>query len=118
MAKEKTVNYTDDMVATIVEMYEQGGNAAIPAIAEKVARGERSVRAKLASLGVYVKDVASVKATVDKGPTKKEMLAKLRGLVEFDVGDNFNALSKAGVQKLIDHFSAQASEAETEVETD
>ena len=84
MTKEK-VNYTDEMVEKATEMYLDLGNDGMDAIAEAVGRSVRSVRSKLVRDGVYVAPVKPETKPKDEGPTKKEMLAELADLVDFDV---------------------------------
>ena len=74
------VNYTDEMTARAVEMYNELGNDGVDAIAEELGRTVRSVRSKLVREGVYVAPVKATKAPVDTGPTKKELLNDLRQL--------------------------------------
>jgi len=51
MAEAKQ-NYTEEMVAQAVELYEQLGNEGMEEIAEAIGRSVRSVRSKLVREGV------------------------------------------------------------------
>ena len=101
------VNYTDAMVATAVEMYNELGNEGVDKIAETLGRSVRSVRSKLVREGVYVAPVKVTKTKVDTGPTKKEMLNTLEGLVDFDV-EGLMGANKDAIQALIDTFGTIA----------
>ena len=79
------VNYTDEMVATATEMYQELGNEGMQKIADAVGHSIRSVRSKLVREGVYVAPAKPEAKPKDEGPTKKEMLAELADLVDFDV---------------------------------
>jgi len=104
MATEKTPNYSEEAVALIRQMYEEGGNAALDNIAQAVGKTKRSVISKLVREGVYVAAVKPVKAAVDSGPTKKEMLRELESL-NFSAEGLDNA-SKSAIQRVIDLVAA------------
>lgn len=104
-AKEAKVNYTDAMVTTIVDMYNELGNAGIDAIAAAVSRPVKSVRAKLVREGVYVAPVKGPKAEKDEGPTKKELLVELESLVSFDVTGLLGA-TKGAIADVIEFVKA------------
>lgn len=103
MAEAKQ-NYTEEMVARATEMYEQLGNEGMDEIAEAIGRSVRSVRSKLVREGVYVATPKAVKAKVDTGPTKKELLNDLEALVDFDVTGLMGA-TKAAISALIEAFT-------------
>jgi len=107
------VNYTDEMTARAVELYNELGNDGVDAIAEELGRTVRSVRSKLVREGVYVAPVKPVKVAVDTGPTKKELLNTLEGLVDFDVTGLMSA-TKEAITALIDFASEDVAEDETE----
>jgi len=113
--KTKTVNYTQEMVDQMIAMYEQLGNDGLPEIAEAIARPVRSVRSKLVREGVYVATPKAVKAKVDTGPTKKELLNQLETLVPFDVTGLMGA-TKAAIADLIDFATPAEPEPEAEAE--
>lgn len=79
MAGEKTVNYTAEMTAKMVEMYTAG--EAIETIANAVGRTVRSVVAKLSREGVYK---SKAKAEAGKRVTKADLVAKIAAAVDAD----------------------------------
>jgi hypothetical protein len=99
-AKTKTANYTDAMVAQMLDMYEQLGNEGMDTIAETIGRPVRSVRSKLVREGVYVAAPVKAKAKRDEGPTKKELLNTLEALVPFEV-EGLMGATKAAIADLI-----------------
>ncbi len=101
----KTVNYTDDQVSKVVEMYAELGNDGLEAIAEAVEKSVRSVRSKLVREGVYVAAPRAKAARKDMGPSKKELLNDLETIVGFDV-TGFSGATKPAIQELITHLSA------------
>lgn len=116
MAEAKTTtNYTDEMIDRITEMYEEMGNDGMDQIAEAVGRSVRSVRSKLVTLGVYVKQEQPVKVAKREGPTKKELLNTLEDLVPFEV-DGLMGATKAAIEELIAFAQSVQSEAEPEAE--
>lgn len=77
--KEKTVNYTPEMVAEMVASYEQNPTQeTIAALAAKFEKKPRSVIAKLSAEGVYLKQekVGKTKAGVDV-IRKEELVAQV-----------------------------------------
>ena len=101
-AVTKTPNYTDEMTATVIEQYSSGVD--LDAIAESVGKTVRSVRSKLVREGVYV---AQPKQTAAKreGPTKKELLRELEGVIGTDIEvSNFMGATKNGIQYLVNTF--------------
>ena len=102
MTEAKTkVNYTEEMVQTILDMYAELGNEGIEQIAAAVQRPVRSVRSKLVREGVYVATPKSAKAPREEGPTKKELLAQLDGVFPSDVLDGLMPATKAAIQAVI-----------------
>ena len=99
------VNYTPEMVAQAIDMYNELGNDGLETIAETLGRGVRSVRAKLVREGVYVAPEAPVKEKLPEGPTKKELLNELESLVDFDVTGLMGA-NKEAIGNLITAFRA------------
>lgn len=70
---EKQINYTDEMVARLHEVYDgkasdKDRRAQIKTLADELGRSEASVRAKLTNEGIYVK---YDKPTPKKGGVKK-----------------------------------------------
>lgn len=74
---EKTVNYTDEMVARLREVYDGSADEAtrdeqVKALADELSKSAASIRAKLTREGIYVP-----KAKVEKGKagvSKAEMV--------------------------------------------
>ena len=113
-AKTKTVNYTDEMVNTMVARYQELGNDGIETIADEMNRSVRSVRSKLVREGVYVATPKAPTARKDTGPTKKELLNQLESIVGFDVTP-LQGATKEGIATLI-AFAASAAPQEQEEE--
>jgi ribosomal protein S4 len=68
------MSYTDKEIETITELYTGQDNAAeLKVIAETLGKTEPSVRAKLSSMGLYIK---SAQKTAKKKGVKKEDLTK------------------------------------------
>jgi len=110
----KPVNYTEEMVDRMVAMYQELGNEGLEDIAKELDRPVRAVRSKLVREGVYVASVKPAKAAKREGPTKKEMLNTLEGLVPFEV-DGFMGATKDAIGALIAFAeSVQVSEPQTE----
>ena len=101
----KTVNYSEEMVSRLHEMYAELGNDGLDQIAETLEKPIRSVRAKLVRDGLYVASPKSAAAKKD-GPSKKEILNAIDGL-GFDSkgleGATKEALTR--IQSLVADFS-------------
>ena len=96
----KTVNYSAELTATIIDQYQAGVDVAT--IAADIDKSVRSVRSKLVREGVYV---AASKPTARKSnePTKKELLIQLEELAPFPV-DGFMGATKEAINDLIRHL--------------
>jgi hypothetical protein len=92
---EKTVNYTAEQEARLVEVYVPSATQAervaqVKALAEEMGKSTRSVIAKLTVLKVYVpKEYVTKK---NEAPVRKEALV---AVVEQMVGTELNGLEKA-----------------------
>ena len=97
-ATQKTVNYTAEMVDSMIEMYNELGNEGLDTIADNFGKSVRSVRSKLVREGVYV---ASPKKTAAKqdGPSKKEILRDIEA-TGFDVS-GFEGATKSALTRLM-----------------
>lgn len=95
------VNYTAENIETAKSMYAEGGNDALPTIAEALGKSVRSVRAKLVHEGVYEAPVKEIKAPIDNGPSKKEMLAHLETLTDVVDTNGLMAATKATIASVI-----------------
>ena len=117
--KTKTANYTAEMVAQMIDLYEQLGNEGMDKIADTLGKPVRSVRSKLVREGVYIATPAKPKAAKAVGPTKKELLIELESLVPFSV-DGLMGATKEAISHLIafanEQAQADAQEAEAETE--
>lgn len=101
----KTVNYTEEMVSQLHELYAEMGNDGLDEIAQKLEKPVRSIRAKLVRDGLYIASPKSAAAKKD-GPSKKEILNAIDGL-GFDSkgleGATKEALTR--IQSLVADFS-------------
>ena len=97
-ATQKTVNYTAEMVDSMIEMYNELGNDGLDEIADSLGKSVRPVRSKLVREGVYV---ASPKKTAAKqdGPSKKEILRDIEA-TGFDVS-GFEGATKMALTRLM-----------------
>lgn len=95
---EKTVNYTPEMTAKAIDLYQEG--VAIDEIAEAIGKTVRSVRSKLVREGVYV---AAPKATARKSdePTKKELLRDLEDALPSDFPNGMMGATKEAIVALM-----------------
>jgi hypothetical protein len=97
---EAKVNYTEDMVDTLLARYEELGNDGLETIAEELGRTVRSVRSKLVREGVYKVTEVKPKAFKAEGPTKKELLNHLESIAPFEV-DGLMGATKAALAAVI-----------------
>lgn len=102
--KAIVANYTSDTISTIVNDYNLGrqnglDNSAILAqLSAKFGRTIPSIRAKLASLKVYVKDEATIASTSVKA-TKSQYVESLETLTGLKL-DSLESATKAQLQDL------------------
>lgn len=75
--KAKKVNYSDEDLAKLRELYLEKGNDGLESIAEALGKSLRSIRAKLVREGLYVAPEKSAKVAKVEGPSKKELLLVL-----------------------------------------
>jgi hypothetical protein len=81
MTTKKAANYTEEVLTTMREMYTGKDNKVeVPAIAAKIGKPVASVRAKLASLGLYHKE--AVAASTSTRTKKSDLVA---GIVKMGV---------------------------------
>lgn len=91
---EKTVNYSAEMTAELVEAYKaEPTEATVKAFAEKFGKTVKSVVAKLSREGVYVKKEYVTKKG-EKPVAKAELVAKLAKLTG-ETEENLESLEKA-----------------------
>lgn len=95
-------NYTKEQTEKLLELYESLGSDNLHKIAEIIEKPEKSIIAKLSRLGVYKKPE---KVLIKKrtGPSKKEMLFQLEGLVGFDT-TGFSSVNKQDLKNLIEYL--------------
>jgi len=98
----KAVNYTDEQVARMKELYTGADNKAeVDAIARELGKTPQSVRAKLSNLGVYVK--AEADKAEDGRVTKRsiaERIGELVGLKEHEV-EGLEKATKSALDKVL-----------------
>lgn len=103
MAKEKPANYTETDVATLKAGYTGADNAAeVAALATAVGKTPASVRAKLASLGLY-KAAATAASSEGERITKQviaEAIGQKIGLMEHEV-EGLSKAPKAALDKVL-----------------
>ena len=108
MKTVKIANYSDADVKTIGEMYTGEDNITdVKEIAATLGKSTNSVRAKIASLGIYVKAEA-VKATANGKVTKTVKAAEIAGLADLNAVET-EALAKttgAVLDKLLARLTA------------
>ncbi len=102
MTKVKAVNYTAEQVEMLKAGYTGADNAAeVAALAEATGKTPASVRAKLASLGLYKAKEKAGKAEGER-VTKRviaEAIAEKVGLNEVDV-DGLEKATKSALEKI------------------
>lgn len=107
MTEAKTkVNYTDEMVELILNMYAELGNEGLDRISIAVGKPVRSIRSKLVREGVYVATPKGVKAPKEDGPTKKELLAQLAPVFSAEVLDGLMPATKVAIAAVIEISTA------------
>lgn len=105
MAAEKKVNYTEAQIEAMIADYTAGKS--VEDLAAAMGKAVRSVRAKLVQLKVYQKAEPVVKAAKEEGPTKKDLLNVLDGLLPKVIVDGLNNVKKETIQDLIDHLAVK-----------
>jgi len=95
---KSATNYTAEMVAEMIEMYNEVGNDGLEDIATAMGKTVRSVRSKLVREGKYI---ASPKSATSKteGPSKKEILRDIEAQ-GFDV-TGFEGATKDALTRLM-----------------
>lgn len=109
MTTATKVNYTEEMVDTLLARYEELGNEGLEKIAEELGRTVRSVRSKLVREGVYKAPEVAPKAYKAEGPSKKELLNHLESIAPFDVTGLMGA-TKASIASVIAFVEANKPE--------
>lgn len=109
---DKVVNYTDEMVARLHEVYDGSADEAtrdeqVAALAEELGKSAASIRAKLGSEGIYV---AKAKAPSGKNTVRKaELVAVVADKIgmDIDAAGSLEKVTKAVLVKLIGALSAE-----------
>ena len=102
--KAIVANYTSDVIAAIVNEYQtsrangQDNTAILADLSAKYGKSIPSLRAKLASLKVYVKDEATIASTSVKA-TKSQYVESLETLTGLKL-DSLESATKAQLQDL------------------
>lgn len=99
----KNVNYTPEMTAKAIDLYQEG--VSVEQIASAIKKSVRSVRSKLVREGIYVA-APKAKARKKDEPTKKELLNHLETIAPFGV-TGFMGATKEAINELISHFEKQ-----------
>ena len=104
------VNYTDEMVARLREVYdpsadEDAREIQILALSEELGKNIRSIRAKLTREGVYVAKAAKAKA--DKLPTKAELVTQIATALEVqeEAVESLEKATKAALLRIVASLS-------------
>ena len=87
MTDKPKVNYSPELTATIVEAYAKGNTDAerldiLKRLERETGREVKSIRAKLVSLGVYIKVKPVSKVTGDKPETKETIVSGIARLLD------------------------------------
>jgi len=100
---EKKANYTDEMVATISEVYmaqcgidgtDETRKAAMESLAESCDKTVASIRAKLSHLGIYI-PLAKAEKSATKRTTKAELVQSIADFAQNDNEQFFESLTGA-----------------------
>jgi len=122
----KTVNYTDAMTATAVEMYlgvvsesETVRAAMVKEIADTLGKTERSVRSKLSREKVYVPKKVVSKVTGETPAKKIELANRLRVVSGANINaENVAKMNKVDITRLIEAFEKRDAFTVSLVKTD
>lgn len=114
----KTVNYTPEMTARAVEMYEEVINESedvraemVKTIAAELGKTERSVRSKLSREKVYVPKKVVSKVTGETPAKKVELAATLRTVSGANINvENVAKMNKVDITRLIKAFADRSRE--------
>ena len=98
-ATQKTVNYTAEMVDSMIEMYNELGNDGLDEIADSLGKSVRSVRSKLVREGRICRILPKKTAAKQDGPSKKEILRDIEA-TGFDVS-GFEGATKMALTRLM-----------------
>lgn len=97
----KTVNYTPEMESTIREMYTGLDNKTeVAAIATAIGKSPASVRAKISTMGIYVKEAVEAKAASTNKQAIAEKIGAVAGLKDFEV-EGLSKATKGALEKVL-----------------
>lgn len=104
MAATKTVNYTPEQTAALVEQYING--ATVEALAEAFGKSLRSITAKLSREKVYKAKtyVSKTGEAVIKKDALADKMAEVFGLTEAEA-DSLTKANKTALKKILDKFT-------------
>ena len=107
---DKTVNYTDEMVARLHEVYDVNADEAtrdaqVKALAEELSKSAPSIRAKLTREGIYVP-----KAKVEKGKAGVSKAALVGSIakalgVDEEVIESLEKANKTALRRVLEGVS-------------
>jgi hypothetical protein len=102
-------NYSEADIARLTSLYNEKGNAGVPEIAEALGKPVKSIVGKLVNLKLYKPDEKVERQPKVEGPTKKDILAELAGLVPFKV-DGLAPAKKEVIQGVLDFAKSTKQE--------
>jgi len=108
MATEKTINYTEEQTALVIDTYTANPNIdTVAKLAEALGKTVRSITMKLVREKVYIKKEYATK-TGAKVVKKDTLIDKLSEFVEFTENEqtSFEHVNKTALLKLIAKFEA------------
>jgi len=105
MGTKKAENYTAGMVERLREVYdaeatEEQREEQVRELSEELGKNPKSIRAKLVSLGVYVKKAYKAK-TGEKPETKEDIVRAIATITGVDADANLPGLQNAGKNALV-----------------
>jgi uncharacterized protein (DUF697 family) len=113
---DKTVNYTDEMVARMKEVYGNAANEAeraeaVEALADEMGKTVRGIRAKLVAEGVYI---AKAKTAGKAGKAKAELVKALAEVLDLDEGviETIEKANKVALVRILGRVTALKEAAE------
>ena len=108
---DKAVNYTDEMVARLHEVYDGEADETVrdeqvAALAQELGKSPASIRAKLANVGIYV---PKAKVPAGKNSVRKaELVTKIADKLEMDAdaAGSLEKVTKAVLTRLVAKLDA------------
>ena len=117
MAKEKVANYSEKAVETLKTYNSEAGNKAeVTRLAQAVGKSEASVRAKLSSMGLYVKEAkVTTVATASKEVLAANIANRVEGMTEAET-EALRSTTKVVLQRVLTQLIKDQTVAEAEAE--